>query len=249
MSSSVQADARNDPCTSDALTQEVVPSVTTSMLGCYAPPGGSPTFAISYARSFVAPVGGMDLVCVEFGVGMCAPAGHVVTAHVWMNGQEVSASAPIEIPLIDQAAEIGSCFAVFDPPLRIDEGEEFLVEVRSPSRVVAQGGDGGVFFFGGNQAGETHATLVKTVECGAPEFVPLTTLSPSTTRVVHLLAWYEVPVTQSCGADLDTDGTVDAEDLALLLGAWATRSADLTGDGNTDAADLALLLGAWGECP
>ncbi len=54
-----------------------------------------------------------------------------------------------------------------------------------------------------------------------------------------------------CEADLSDDGTVDAADLAQLLGAWGSNPghpADLTGDGSVDAADLALLLGAWGSC-
>jgi hypothetical protein len=46
-------------------------------------------------------------------------------------------------------------------------------------------------------------------------------------------------------ADLNGDGSVDAADLAILLGAWGSRDADLDGNGTTDAADLAALLGAW----
>ncbi len=53
-----------------------------------------------------------------------------------------------------------------------------------------------------------------------------------------------------CAADLNGDLTVDAADLAALLGAWATAgSTDLNGDGTTDAADLSVVLGAWGPCP
>ncbi len=48
-------------------------------------------------------------------------------------------------------------------------------------------------------------------------------------------------------ADLDCDGVVAAQDLALLLGEWgAERSGlDLTGDGRVDASDLAVLLSRW----
>lgn len=48
-------------------------------------------------------------------------------------------------------------------------------------------------------------------------------------------------------ADLNCDGTVDAADLAILLGAWSTAdpAADLDDSGNVDAADLAILLGSW----
>ncbi len=52
----------------------------------------------------------------------------------------------------------------------------------------------------------------------------------------------------SCPADLDDSGTIDAADLALMLGAWGTPDGDLTGDDTTDASDLAILLGSWGPC-
>lgn len=55
----------------------------------------------------------------------------------------------------------------------------------------------------------------------------------------------------SCPADLNGSGTVDAADLAVLLGAWGPnpgQPADLDGSGVVDAADLAMLLGAWGAC-
>jgi hypothetical protein len=50
------------------------------------------------------------------------------------------------------------------------------------------------------------------------------------------------------GPDLDGSGTVDASDLAILLGAWGGNdpTKDLNADGSIDAADLAILLGAWG---
>lgn len=55
----------------------------------------------------------------------------------------------------------------------------------------------------------------------------------------------------SCPADLNGDGTVNASDLALLLGAWGPNighPADLNNDGAVGPADLALLLGSWGSC-
>jgi hypothetical protein len=53
----------------------------------------------------------------------------------------------------------------------------------------------------------------------------------------------------SCPADLDNSGTVDAADLAILLGGWGgSGAADLDGNNSVDAADLAVLLGAWGAC-
>jgi hypothetical protein len=52
-----------------------------------------------------------------------------------------------------------------------------------------------------------------------------------------------------CTGDFDMSGTVDASDLAVLLGAWGGSGGDLNGDMVTDASDLAVLLGAWGTCP
>ncbi len=47
-------------------------------------------------------------------------------------------------------------------------------------------------------------------------------------------------------ADLNGDGSVNAADLAVLLGAWGSSGpGDLNGDGVVNAADLASLLGAW----
>ena len=53
----------------------------------------------------------------------------------------------------------------------------------------------------------------------------------------------------TCPADFDDDGDVDAADLLYLLGAWGTPHGDVDGDGDTDTADLLALLGAWGPCP
>ncbi len=55
-------------------------------------------------------------------------------------------------------------------------------------------------------------------------------------------------------ADLNFNGTVGPEDLAILLGAWGDDPcssaiccpADLDGDGKVNATDLAILLGDWG---
>jgi hypothetical protein len=48
-------------------------------------------------------------------------------------------------------------------------------------------------------------------------------------------------------SDLDADGDVDIQDLALLLGAYGIDDAgDIDGDGDTDIADLAMLLGDYG---
>ena len=53
-----------------------------------------------------------------------------------------------------------------------------------------------------------------------------------------------------CDADFNGNGSVGAEDLAAMLGAWGgvDMNFDLDGDGAVGASDLAVLLAAWGPC-
>jgi hypothetical protein len=57
-------------------------------------------------------------------------------------------------------------------------------------------------------------------------------------------------------SDLTGDGTVDALDLAIVLGSWGMCDApptpclaDLTGDGMVNSDDLCALLGSWSNAP
>lgn len=57
----------------------------------------------------------------------------------------------------------------------------------------------------------------------------------------------ELTVNLGIGADFNFDDTVDASDLAILLGQWGQPGVtDLNCSGSTEAGDLAVLLGAWG---
>ena len=54
-----------------------------------------------------------------------------------------------------------------------------------------------------------------------------------------------------CLGDVNGDETVNATDLALILGGWGPNfghPADFDGDGMVNATDLATLLGKWGIC-
>ena len=53
----------------------------------------------------------------------------------------------------------------------------------------------------------------------------------------------------ACPADLSGDGSVGADDLAVLLAAWGGAGAgDVDGDGIVGAGDLAAVLAGWGAC-
>jgi hypothetical protein len=52
-----------------------------------------------------------------------------------------------------------------------------------------------------------------------------------------------------CPADLNNDGMVSGEDLALLLAEWGQGGqTDLNADGTTSGGDLAVLLALWCFC-
>jgi hypothetical protein len=56
--------------------------------------------------------------------------------------------------------------------------------------------------------------------------------------------------TTTCPADIDGSGSVDIDDLLILLASWGgTGDADINGDGTVDVTDLLELLAAWGPCP
>ena len=55
-----------------------------------------------------------------------------------------------------------------------------------------------------------------------------------------------------CAADFDGSGTIDADDLLQLLGAWGECTSpcveDLNGDHIVGSSDLLWMLGRWGDC-
>jgi hypothetical protein len=60
---------------------------------------------------------------------------------------------------------------------------------------------------------------------------------------------FELTTEQSCAGDIDSNGTVDVFDLAMLLGAWGgPGAADIDGSETVDANDLSIILGVWGAC-
>lgn len=59
------------------------------------------------------------------------------------------------------------------------------------------------------------------------------------------------PATDSCPADLNGNGAVDANDLAGLISVWGSCDecdADLNADGVINGHDMAIMLSAWGPC-
>ena len=53
----------------------------------------------------------------------------------------------------------------------------------------------------------------------------------------------------SCDGDLNNSGSVDVDDVLLVISGWGTADGDADGDGVTGVEDLLLLLEHYGDCP
>lgn len=82
----------------------------------------------------------------------------------------------------------------------------------------------------------------------------LAALAIATTFAGGSTAFAEGATVCPCLGDIDGNGSVGAEDLAVLLGGWGTCGSctscagDFSGDCKVDALDLGILLGNWGPC-
>jgi len=73
-----------------------------------------------------------------------------------------------------------------------------------------------------------------------------------TLKIILLVFFIFLPAKSFAGsscnlADLNGDGTVDTQDLLILLGAWGDKggAADFDNDGTVGVSDLLILLGCW----
>lgn len=96
------------------------------------------------------------------------------------------------------------------------------------------------------------AGALRTGECSSMAFTPSGWLALNLTYSggTALVRWYLGDEQVGCNGDINGNGTVDGQDLSILLGAWgsAVPSADLNDDGQVNGQDLAFLLSAWGPC-
>lgn len=80
-------------------------------------------------------------------------------------------------------------------------------------------------------------------------------LDPDFDWIHHLYQWSDPSAEPGIPGDIDGDGCVDQQDLALLLSAYGSvpgdsnwnPDADVSGDGEVGHADLAILLAHYGE--
>lgn len=118
-------------------------------------------------------------------------------------------------------------FAAFDFFQTASEGQLLRVSVRAPQKLP----DGSTCFIGALPDLFTNAFQVVPVGTGTPLRVQISASAPP--------------------ADVDGNGTVNSEDLSMVLSSWGMPSpvgradGDLDEDGDVDGEDLAILLSGW----
>lgn len=69
--------------------------------------------------------------------------------------------------------------------------------------------------------------------------------------MLTVVNWVPVPEPVTCPADVMPDGTVNIQDLLLVIASWGGSGpdGDADADGIVDVADLLLIISSWGPCP
>ncbi len=156
------------------------------------------------------------------------PAG-VVTAMEFNSGSSLTVSGPVAKPLVFRTATRSPSEALFACS-SYGLGRVAMIGDSSPPDDGT--GDTADTLFNGwfAEAGGDHADII-----------------------INACLWLNpAPQPPACPADINSDGSVNGSDLALLLQSWgacAKCAADIDPNGSIDGADLALLLQSWGSCP
>ena len=179
-------------CGSLALTQSTNPDVIgNASVACLEDDVSAST---SVARAFVAPTT-MTLKCVTFGVrfnqGPEWPVEiRVLTGNV-LGPRRRLRLAHNHITQYVMSEAVREFYTVELPDIPILAGETFIVELTSPSRRLADGGDGGQLAFGFNGQGQSAPTYFRAPDCGNEDFVDLASLGFPNLHLVMSVGYEE----------------------------------------------------------
>jgi len=172
-------------CAGSTLTQSVSPTAIEGENSLYC--GNATTSAeTSLARSFGVMPSTTAITCVTFGVDVNKSPAWPVEVRILsgsIDGPDSTRllfSTSVMIP----AGASGSLFSVDFPPVVLAAGTELVVELRTPSRFVGDGGDGGLLVLGCNNDGQTAPTYFKALACGITDFLPTTAIGFPQSQVV-----------------------------------------------------------------
>lgn len=174
-------------CTGTPVTQSIDPNVIgANSVWCGSPDTNAET---SLARSFVFAEDG-TIGCVRFAITENWDPPWNVYVRVLQGSiggpygnLTLLAETPVDIPT-GVAQEFFDADMVAIP---VTAGVEYVIELRVPSRFPADGGDGGLLALGCNSLGETAPTYIRAPACGAPDFLPLSSIGFGNRHLVMTL--------------------------------------------------------------
>ena len=126
----------------------------------------------SLARAFIAQFD-MTLKCVDFAIAENTGGDATVQVRVLVGSPS---SAYTDLTLVSSADVLvadGSALlfeSVDIPDVQIPAGSQFIIELNTPSRFVADGGDGGLISFGTNTLGQSNPTYLRGPASGITDF-------------------------------------------------------------------------------
>ncbi|MFO0829616.1 MAG: LamG-like jellyroll fold domain-containing protein [Phycisphaerales bacterium] len=157
-------------------------------------------YARSYAAQETSTVG-----CVRFAIEFNNGAAWPVSVRIYrgdVNGPYANlvllAETSVEIPA-DSGASIRTATFPGNGPT-VEAGTSFVVEVYSPTRSPAAGGDGGFLFFGSNDAGQSAPSYIRAVECSVPDFIDVASIGWPQTDIIIDPNLNPTPIAWPCGS-------------------------------------------------
>ncbi len=180
-------------CGAVTLTQSTNPDVIGN--GSAACVDGAASAETSAARVFVAPTT-MTLKCVTFGVRFNQGGDWPVEVNIlttdnvlgpYRNHNKIMEHV---VQYIMSSAN-REFYTVELPDVTVPAGTQFIVELTSPSRRPADGGDGGQLAFGFNGQGQSAPTYFRGPFCGAEDFVDISSLGFPNLHLVMSVGYEE----------------------------------------------------------
>jgi hypothetical protein len=194
------APAATPSCGSRPLTQSTNPAlIGPDSVWCGDTTSSAET---SLARAFVAPFN-LEFRCVTFGV--LDNTGGPVNVRVRVLRGDVHAAygslvSLAETQVLVPAATHAHSFTAAFNGLAIASGTPLVVELISPSRLPADGGDNSLLSFGCNSQGESAPSYTRAPACSVPNFVTLTEVGFGNRDLVMTLGAEPAPCSTPPGA-------------------------------------------------
>lgn len=180
-----------NPCGDESITQSTNPNTVAALtVWC----GTTTVSALnSVARGFTL-TEDVGLVCVTFGVRECSGGDWPVRVRVLQG----SPGDPYDsLTLLSESEHLipdgadRQLFTVQTPPIDLIAGGAYVVELLTPSRLVEDGGDGGLISLGFNSLGQSAPTYFRAPACDVEEFVTMQSIGLGNRHLVMALGVVE----------------------------------------------------------